>query len=133
MKCNHLVALFVVLAGAGWVIAQEPLAIQVENSLTYGKGGNTDLILDIAMPSQGAGPFPTIVCIHGETKQFGGRAWQSGKRQDLSQIVKTLASRGFVAATISYRFVPDAKFPAQIEDCKAAVRWLRPCCSIQNR
>jgi acetyl esterase/lipase len=36
-----------------------------------------------------------------------------------------LARRGYVAATVSYRLVPNARFPAQIEDCKAAVRWLR--------
>jgi len=36
-----------------------------------------------------------------------------------------LARRGYVAATVSYRLVPTARFPAQIEDCKAAVRWLR--------
>ena len=35
------------------------------------------------------------------------------------------ARKGYVAVTISYRLAPDAKFPAQIEDCKAAVRWLR--------
>ncbi|HEV8060492.1 MAG TPA: alpha/beta hydrolase [Gemmataceae bacterium] len=118
MKCNRLVALFFVLAQAGWVVAQGPPAIQIENSLTYGKGGESDLMLDLALPTQGNGPFPAVICIH-------GGSWKSGKRQDLSQIVKTLASRGFVAATVSYRFMQDAKFPAQIEDCKAAVRWLR--------
>jgi acetyl esterase/lipase len=118
MKCNRLLSLIFVFATASGALAQEAPGIQIENSLTYGKGGDTDLMLDIAMPAKGDGPFPTIVCIH-------GGSWKSGKRQDLSQMIKTLASRGFVAATISYRFLQVAKFPAQIEDSKAAVRWLR--------
>ena len=118
MKCNCLLSLLFVLATTGGVSAQEAQGIQIENSVLYGKGGDTDLLLDIAMPAKGDGPFPTIVCIH-------GGSWKSGKRQDLSQIIKTLSSRGFVAATISYRFLQVAKFPAQIEDSKAAVRWLR--------
>jgi acetyl esterase/lipase len=40
-------------------------------------------------------------------------------------LIAYLANRGFVAATVSYRLAPKYKFPAQIEDCKAAVRWLR--------
>lgn len=90
----------------------------MENSLTYGKGGNTELKLDLAMPEVGPGPFPAIVCIH-------GGSWKRGQRQDLSQLIKTLAGRGFVAVTISYRLSNEAQFPGQLEDCKAAVRWLR--------
>jgi acetyl esterase/lipase len=118
MKCNRLLSFFFVLVTTGGVAAQEAPGIQIENSVKFGKGGDTDLLLDIAMPAKGEGTFPTILCIH-------GGSWKSGKRQDLSQIIKTLASRGFVAATISYRFLQVAKFPAQIEDSKAAVRWLR--------
>ena len=94
--------------------AQAP---KVERDVTYGKGDDVDLKLDIATP-KGKGPFPAVLCVHG-----GG--WRAGKRQDLEQLVKLLAERGFVAATVSYRFAPKHPFPAQIEDCKAAVRWLR--------
>ncbi len=92
--------------------------VRVERDLVYGKGGDVDLQLDLAVPKEGTGPFPGIVCIHG-----GG--WRQGKRQDLSATIEVLARKGFVAATISYRLAPAARFPAQIEDCKAAVRWLR--------
>jgi acetyl esterase/lipase len=119
MKLNSIWAIALLLGAGGPVCSQTPPgAIQIENSLTYGKGGETDLLLDLAVPASGTGPFPAIICIHG-----GG--WRGGKRQDLSQTMKTIASRGFVAATISYRLVPTAKFPAPVEDCKAAVRWLR--------
>src|SRR4051812_2811621 len=119
MKRAGAYAFVLLITGTGFLQAQPPATtIQIENSLSYGKGGDIDLLLDLAMPASGDGPFPAIVCIHG-----GG--WRGGKRQDQSQTMKTLASRGFVAATISYRLVPAAKFPAPVEDCKAAVRWLR--------
>src|SRR5262249_6891716 len=60
--------------------------------------------------------------------------WRAGSRQDLSRpnkdlggrsLIEMIASRGFVTVTVSYRLSGQAKFPAQIEDCKAAVRWLR--------
>ena len=92
--------------------------VRVERDLVYGKGGGEELRLDLAMPGEGDGPFPAVVCLHG-----GG--WRSGNRQQLGQTIEALAGRGYVAVTVSYRLAPGARFPAQIEDCKAAVRWLR--------
>ncbi len=101
------------------VAAQEPRPqIQVERDLVYGKGGDVELKLDLAMPKDGAGPFPAVVCVH-------GGAWKAGNRQQLEKTIETLAGRGYVSVTVSYRLVQTAPFPAQIEDCKAAVRWLR--------
>jgi acetyl esterase/lipase len=111
-----LVALLLV---PGLVRAQAAkLEVQRLPDLVYGKGGDVDLKLDLAMPKEGDGPFPAIVCIH-------GGSWRGGNRQSLSQTLDVLAGRGYVAVSISYRLVPTATFPAQIEDCKAAVRWLR--------
>lgn len=113
------VALAIVFLGLVVGQAQERrLPVRVERDLVYGKGGDVDLQLDLAMPKEGDGPFPALVCIHG-----GG--WRQGNRQQMGQTIENLAARGYVAATVSYRLVPKAKFPAQIEDCKAAVRWLR--------
>jgi acetyl esterase/lipase len=92
--------------------------IKVEKNIVYGKGDDVELQLDLAMPAEGKGPFPAIICIHG-----GG--WQFGKRQDFSALTEQLAKHNFVAVTVSYRFAPKYKFPAQIEDCKAAARFLR--------
>jgi acetyl esterase/lipase len=114
---SFLSALILVLAPA-LVFAQDSKPdIRIERDLIYGKGGEVDLKLDLAMPKTG-GPFPAVVCVHG-----GG--WKAGKRQDFEKTIEGLARRGFVGATITYRLAPAAKFPAQIEDCKAAVRWLR--------
>jgi acetyl esterase/lipase len=103
----------------GFVRAQDRKPeVRVETDVVFGKGGDKDLKLDLAMPKEGAGPFPVVVYIH-------GGAWRSGTRQDCSPSLEPLAARGYVAVTIDYRLVGDARFPAQIEDCKAAIRWLR--------
>jgi acetyl esterase/lipase len=100
--------------------------IVIENGLVYGKGGDKELQLDLARP-QGDGPFPVVVGIH-------GGAWRLGSRKQLAvqlpwlggrSIIEYFAARGFVAVTVGYRLAPDAQYPAMIEDCKAAVRWLR--------
>jgi acetyl esterase/lipase len=102
--------------------------IVIEENVTYGKAGDTELKLDLARP-QGNGPFPAIVFIHG-----GG--WSGGNRQMYRGQIQEAAQRGYVAATISYRLMKygeakketttaDPIFPAQIHDAKAAIRWVR--------
>ena len=94
-------------------------AVHEETDIVFAKGGDTDLKLDLATPAEGAGPFPAVLCIHG-----GG--WVGGKRQEMSQTIRTLAGHGYVAISPDYRLAtPQTLFPAQVEDCKAAVRWLR--------
>jgi triacylglycerol lipase len=49
----------------------------------------------------------------------------SGQRSQLGGIAKSLADQGYTAVAISYRLAPDHKFPAQLEDCRDAVLWMR--------
>jgi len=70
------------------------------------------------MPNTGAGPFPVVVFLHGE-------GWRAGNRQQMNHFIEGVARLGYVGVTVEYRLVPAARFPAQVEDCKAAVRWLR--------
>ncbi|MGI9430438.1 MAG: alpha/beta hydrolase fold domain-containing protein [Bythopirellula sp.] len=72
---------------------------------------------DVYLP-QGEGPFPGVVVVH-------GGAWYVGTRAQLSGAARLLAQHGMTAVAISYRLAPKHQFPAQIEDCKAAVRWMR--------
>lgn len=117
---------FTVLCLAGDVARSAEVVL--EDNITYGKAGDTELKLDLARP-QGNGPFPAIVFIHG-----GG--WSGGSRQAYRGEIQEAAKRGYVAATVSYRLMKydEAKketttatpiFPAQIHDAKAAIRWLR--------
>jgi len=87
--------------------------------LVYAKYGDRELALDLYRPKSAEGEMlPVIVCIHG-----GG--WWQGSRTNHAKVAQALADRGFVTATISYRLSGEAPFPAQIQDCKAAVRFLR--------
>ena len=86
--------------------------------VTYARYGDRTLEMDIYRPNDAWGKLPAVVCIHG-----GG--WAKGTRESHGAMAQALASRGYVAATISYRLSGEAKFPAQIHDCKAAVRFLR--------
>lgn len=74
---------------------------------------------DVLKSKEGtAGPAPLVLFIHG-----GG--WKSGDKAPFPPLLKTLAEQGFVCATVNYRLSGEAKFPAAVEDCKRALRFLR--------
>lgn len=86
--------------------------------VTYARYGDRTLEMDIFRPTDVWGQLPAVVCIHG-----GG--WANGNRASHVKLAQALAVRGYVAATISYRLSGETPFPAAIQDCKAAVRFLR--------
>lgn len=92
-----------------------------EFSATYGEvyaqRESGPLKADVYLP-EGAGPFPGVLVVH-------GGAWRMGTRGQLTGVAQMLAQSGFTAVAISYRLAPQFKFPAQIEDCQTAVRWMR--------
>ncbi|WP_165227542.1 alpha/beta hydrolase [Aquisphaera insulae] len=95
-----------------------PESVDFAPDIVYGTVGGETLHLDLARPKRGAGPFPLIVCIHG-----GG--WQAGNKAEFRQAIFSLAEQGFAAASLEYRFAPRHRFPAQYDDVKEAVRFLR--------
>jgi acetyl esterase/lipase len=111
-------SLAVAFASCAVVHAEEKVEVDAKKDITYATVGDTKLQLDLYSPKGLDHPAPAIVVIHG-----GG--WMAGKRQDMTWMCERLAERGYVAATVSYRFAPKHRFPAQIEDVKAAVRYLR--------
>lgn len=77
--------------------------------------------LDILYPSDpAAAPRPVIVHIHGGGWYTGGKGGESTLK-----LMKAFAADGYVAVSIAYRLSDEAKFPAAVEDCRLAVRWLR--------
>jgi acetyl esterase/lipase len=98
--------------------AGPPAEVSFEADVVYGKGGGEDLKLNLARPKTQIGPTPCVLVIHG-----GG--WAAGNKNGHNPQTWDLAKRGYVSATIAYRLVPKALFPAQIEDVKCAVRFLR--------
>jgi acetyl esterase/lipase len=92
-------------------------AVEVRRGLTYVERPSGKLECDVYMP-QGKGPFPGMLIVH-------GGAWRVGSRAQLAAIANEFAMHGYTAVAISYRLAPQDKFPAQIHDCQAAVRWMR--------
>jgi acetyl esterase/lipase len=92
--------------------------IPVGLTLTDCKIKDRELQLDLAYPSNGKGPFPAIVLIH------GSGPFAKGRKFNLPQVFE-LAQKGYVAVTISYRHLPKDPFPGAIHDAKCAIRWLR--------
>ena len=99
--------------------ARDPKVEEIfEPDVVYGKGGEVDLKLNIGRPREAAGPLPCIVLIHG-----GG--WAAGNKNQHNEQVHDFVRKGYISATIHYRFAPKYVFPAQIEDVKCAIRYLR--------
>jgi acetyl esterase/lipase len=105
------------LLAAGFLYAAAPLpeGTRVMRDLPYVTGGHERQKLDLYLPASGA-KWPLIVAVH-------GGAWMAGSKE--SEPAGIFVARGFAVAAINYRLSQHAIFPAQIEDCKAAVRWLR--------
>jgi acetyl esterase/lipase len=82
--------------------------------LVYARPRDRALMLDLYVPTAAAA---TVLWVH-------GGAWMSGTKDD-PPLLGPLADRGFAVASVSYRLSGEATFPAQIEDCRAAVRYLR--------
>lgn len=95
-------------------------AVRITRDVTYAEYGTRRLKLDVYRPPAVASE-PTragIVVVR------GGK-WQQGDKQGFGYIAGQLAMSGFVTASIEYRTVDEATFPAAVHDVKAAVRWMR--------
>lgn len=133
MKINLIISLSAVLLSADSIptIAQAneasqrrargpniPEGTRVLRDLAYIPNGHERQKLDLYLPgqSEGTAPLPIIVWVH-------GGAWLAGSKEN-SPSARFLRY-GYAAASINYRLSQHAIFPAQIEDCKAAIRFLR--------
>ena len=92
--------------------------LKTERDIVYRKENATELKLDIVSPEKGEGPFPTVLVIH-------GGAWRSGDKTHVGPVLMDFAQHGYVAVSPQYRFCPKDIFPAQVNDVKAAVRWIK--------
>ena len=98
-----------------------PQGVKVLRDLPYADTDNPRQRLDLVLPEKRIGnePLPLVVWIHG-----GG--WRNGdKRSGLNRVAPLAASGRYVGGSIGYRLSGEAQWPAQIHDCKAAIRWLR--------
>ena len=94
-----------------------PAGTIIEKDIVYETVGDRKLPLDLYLPANTNGPSPLIIWIHG-----GG--WKSGSKNGIARCEGMLA-RGYAIASVEYRLSGEAIFPAAIEDCKAAISFLR--------
>jgi len=87
----------------------------VIKDVQYASVDQRALRLDLHLPS-GKTRTPLIVWIH-------GGAWRSGSKNDVP--IRKLMAEGYPIASVDYRLSTEARFPAQIHDIKAAIRFLR--------
>lgn len=94
-----------------------PDGIAALRDQAYVEHGDKAQVLDLFYPKDADKRVPLIVWIH-------GGAWSGGDKTVRQQQLSYL-KEGYAIASVEYRFSQVATFPAQIEDCKAAIRWLR--------
>jgi acetyl esterase/lipase len=111
------------------LLADNPPAtedIVLLQDIAYRTGPSQQWKLDLAMKKDQKGkPRPAIVVIHGGGWVEGDKSSFASRKDAVPGNIMHFAARGFVAVTINYRLASEAPFPAALEDCKCAVRWLR--------
>ncbi len=101
--------------------AQVPDSIQVTRDIPYAGTNDRRQALDLYLPKSPRTdkPLPVIVWIH-------GGAWLAGDRASgLGQLRPFVQSGDYAGVSVGYRLTDQASWPAQIYDCKAAIRWIR--------
>jgi len=100
------------------ILWEPPDDVAMVKDLVYAERDGHELRLDLFLPKSGAGPFPAIIFVHG-----GGWLW--GDKTDHRREAAELARKGFVTACIEYRLTREHIYPAQVDDVKEAIRWVR--------
>lgn len=97
-----------------------PESVELTPDIPYAGTENPRQTLDLLLPRERSGEsLPVIVFVH-------GGAWRHGdKRTGLGRLAKFVESGKYAAVSVGYRLSGEAIWPAQIHDCKAAIRWVR--------
>jgi len=135
MKLRILITAVLVLCFSGTIFAQQkqnrrnqnrsrrqislPDNIKVNSDIEYAQVDGESLLLDIYLPKKNPGrKMPVVVWVHG-----GG--WRNGSKAGGGRRLRVLLENGYIGVSINYRLTGINSWPAQINDCKAAIRWIR--------
>jgi len=91
---------------------------ELKTDIEFARPGGVSLTLDAFVP-EGKGPFPTCILVH------GGGFTRGDKTSFIKPLFEPLSQAGFTWFTINYRLAPTNRFPANIEDTEAAIRWVK--------
>ena len=92
--------------------------VSIEEGVVFGTGGARDLKCDVFTPPGKPKDAPAVLLVHG-----GG--WLNGDRTQLRGYGILLGRKGYVCVASEYRLSGESRWPAQIHDVKAAIRWMR--------
>jgi acetyl esterase/lipase len=95
-----------------------PADVIFQPDLVYGKAGGIPLMLDLALPKGGKGPYPAILIFHGTGPLTKGRA-------AMRDYTLALAQRGFAALAVGFRYECTHAFPAAFDDALTALNWVQ--------
>jgi acetyl esterase/lipase len=105
------------LSPADFVLGLTTADVLVRRGVEFAKAGGVPLMLDVYRPPS-AGPHPVVI-------QLYGGAWQRGSPEDNGSFATWLASKGYLVVAADYRHAPQATWPAQIQDVRSALDWIR--------
>lgn len=117
-----IAALISLLLLAGWpqAFAQDSGTVEVQRDVPYGTAAGLSLLLDVYSPA-GGGIAPAIVLVHP-----GGFVGGDKSDADISLVAQFYAEQGYVVFNVNYRSARDGfPYPAQVEDVRQAVRFVR--------
>ncbi len=94
--------------------------VKVFQDIVYAQHEGVKLELDLFIPNEPAPQegYPLVIALH-------GGAWCTGSRKDMKWAGLLLACRGMAVASVGYRLAPEFRYPAQLNDCQAALIWLK--------
>jgi len=91
---------------------------ELRKDIEFAKAAGVSLTLDAYVPN-GAGPFPTVIIVH------GGGFNRGDKQTYVPPLFEPLTEAGFAWFTINYRLYPQAKFPGPVDDIEAAIKFVK--------
>ena len=95
-----------------------PPSVASHLNVVYGSDGDRKLLCDIFRPAGAGEDLPAIIVVHG-----GG--WRNGSKNKFRGLAVEIARRGYVSMAIEYRLGHEALFPAGIQDCNAATKFIK--------
>src|SRR5439155_5195450 len=104
---------------SGQLVGLSPAnAASVYSNVRYGPASGSGNLMDVYVPGTGTGPFPALLFIHGGGWTKGDKSWFDG---DAGKVAKL----GMVGIAVNYRLAPAAVYPAQLDDVRAALAYVR--------
>src|SRR5579864_3327348 len=95
----------------------DPSQVQVEENVVYGHGGGRELLCDVYRPTPELTKRTGVLHLHGGGFRGGSKAG--------ARLARPLAALGYTCVSATYRVLPEFKWPAQLDDVKTAINWVR--------